>query len=319
MEVLEGANNIASISEQIGHNTALMSQTTNQQVETTYDVSTAFEQMVGHIRQNTNIATQSEFISIKITDGIKVGTQNTLSAVNSMALIAEKISIINNIAFQTNVLALNAAVEAAHAGQHGRGFAVIASEIRKLSENSKKAADEIAVLFSSGVTISESAEKQLEVIVPEIEKTTKLIHRITTSSKQQNEEAKQINESIQQLNLITEKNAAVTENVRSNTQELSYQSDRLSRLISFFRIPLDYSAKMNQSTMNKQVEVVNEKEVNSTNDIDNSKQEEATENISKQHVAMSATDAPIESDQLVGQDGLVIKLESIEVGEKLAV
>ncbi len=153
-----------------------------------------------------------------------------------MKTIAEKISIINDIAFQTNILALNAAVEAARAGEHGRGFAVVATEVRKLAERSKNAAEEIDELFRSGVKISEEAGQQLEAIVPEIEKTAKLIQEIAAASKEQNSGAEQINTAIQQLNIITQKSASTSGNVAVNAETLSKQAEKLRNIISFFTV-----------------------------------------------------------------------------------
>jgi len=156
--------------------------------------------------------------------------------VEAMKQIAEKISIIEEIARQTDLLALNAAIEAARAGEHGKGFAVVASEVRKLSERSQKAAGEINSLSGSSVQVAELAGRKLNELVPDIRRTTELVQEVSVASNEQNAGAAQINQAIQQLDQVIQQNAAVSEEMASTSEALAGQAEDLQSVITFFRI-----------------------------------------------------------------------------------
>lgn len=236
VNIVSGAENIASASQQMSGTSQQMSQGANEQASSAEEVSSSMEEMVSNIQQNTDNAQSTEKIAVSATEGIKQGNESTKISVDSMKQIAEKITIVNDIAFQTNILALNAAVEAARAGEHGKGFAVVAAEVRKLAERSKVAADEIDELSKNGVAISEKAGQQLGAIVPEIEKTAKLVQEIAAASIEQNSGADQVNNAIQQLNQVTQQNAAASEEMATSSEELSSQADQLKELISYFKV-----------------------------------------------------------------------------------
>lgn len=230
-----GSDNIAAASQQVSSTSQQLSQGSSEQASSAEEVSSSMEEMTSNIQQNADNAHQTDKISTEATKRIKEGNEATQNSVESMKEIAEKISIINDIAYQTNILALNAAVEAARAGEHGKGFAVVASEVRKLAERSSEAASEIDEKSKSGVEISEKAGSQLEEIVPEIEKTSGLVQEISASSNEMNNGAEQVNTAVQQLNQVTQQNAAASEELATSAEELSGQAEQLNEIVNFFK------------------------------------------------------------------------------------
>jgi len=230
------SDNIADASQQMSSNSQQMSEGASEQASAAEEVSSSMEEMASNIHQNTDNAQQTEKIASKAAEEILEGSKNVNMTVIVMKKIAEKVSIIGDIAFQTNILALNAAVEAARAGEHGKGFAVVAAEVRKLAERSHIAAGEINELTKSSVDVADKAGKQLEEIVPNIQKTAKLVQEITAASIEQNTGTNQINNAINQLNKVTQQNAASAEEMATSSEELSSQADSLKELIGFFKV-----------------------------------------------------------------------------------
>jgi methyl-accepting chemotaxis protein len=234
--IYSGAQNLSAASMQISSTTQQLSQGANEQASAVEEVSSSMEEMVSNIQQNSDNATQTEKIAFSSAQKISEVANASQKSLQSVRDITAKINIINDIAFQTNILALNAAVEAARAGEHGRGFAVVAAEVRKLAERSKVAAGEIAEISKSSLLITEEAEKKMLSILPEIEKTAKLVQEITSASQEQNAGTDQINNAIQQLNNVTQQNAAASEELATNAEELSGQAEQLKDIVSYFKV-----------------------------------------------------------------------------------
>ncbi len=233
--VRNGADYINRASIELSSSAGQLSQGASLQASSVEEVSSSMEEMAANIMQNTDNAKETETIARKTNTQVASSNSAVLETVESMNLIVRKNSIIGEIARQTNLLALNAAVEAARAGEHGRGFAVVASEIRKLAERSQNAAKEIDDISNTSEKVARNAGDMLNLLVPEIEKTSNLVAEITSASLEQNEGANQINDAIQQLNTVVQQNAASAEELASNSKELNFQADTLRKAISFFK------------------------------------------------------------------------------------
>jgi methyl-accepting chemotaxis protein len=228
-EVSSGADEMSSTAEQL-------SQGATEQASSTEEASSSMEQMAANIKQNAQNASETEKMARKSADDARQSGQAVAKAVEAMQTIAEKIMVVQEIARQTDLLALNAAVEAARAGEHGRGFAVVASEVRKLAERSQSAAGEISSLSSNTVRAAQEAGRMLDGLVPDIERTSKLVDEISVSSNEQSAGASQVNVAIQQLDKVTQENTSAAEQMSSTAEELAGQAEQLQSAIAFFKV-----------------------------------------------------------------------------------
>jgi methyl-accepting chemotaxis protein len=234
--IIENADNLANASQQISINSQKIAEGANEQASSFDIVSSTMQQVSNNIHQNTENANKTEQISDKALNEIKFVNEKTSNALRATKEIADKIQIITDIAFQTNILALNAAVEAARAGEHGKGFAVVAAEVRKLAERSKLAADEIVSLAQVSYQLAEESEESMNHAIPEIEKSSQLVRNISSASNDQNAGVNEVGSAIHQLNTITQQNAAASQELATNSEELSEQAASLKEIVSFFKV-----------------------------------------------------------------------------------
>jgi len=235
-QISEGAESIASASNEMNLTSGKLSDGASQQASSAEEVSSAIEQMVATIQQNTFNAQETEKIALKSADDILVSSRAVAQTIDAMVQITEKISIIGEIARKTDLLAINAAIEAARAGEHGKGFSVVATEVRKLSERSQQAANEINAVSKNSVSVAELSGKLLNSVIPDIQNTAKFVQEIVSASKEQTLGANQINAAIVQLTDIIQHNVAVSEELSASSHELLNQSNNLKDILAFFKI-----------------------------------------------------------------------------------
>ena len=235
-QVRSSSEELTNASTQVASTSQVLSQATSEQAASLEETTSAIEQMSASIAQNTDNAKTTDGIARKSSEDALAGGGAVRSTVAAMKSIAGKISIIDDIAYRTDLLALNAAIEAARAGEHGKGFAVVAAEVRKLAERSQVAAQEIGELASSSVETAESAGTLLETMLPSIRKTADLVSEITAASEEQTTGVNQISQAMTQLNSVTQQNAASSEELSATAEEMNAQAETLKDLMAQFKV-----------------------------------------------------------------------------------
>lgn len=227
---------LSSAATQVSATSQSLSEATTEQAASVEQTSASVEEMTASIGQNTENARLTDGISSQSAKDAQRGGEVVKETVKAMKEIANKIGIIDDIAYQTNLLALNAAIEAARAGEHGKGFAVVAAEVRKLAERSQVAAQEIGEVASGSVSLAEEAGAMLDKIVPNIQRTSDLVQEIAASSEEQASGVNQINSAMTQLSSVTQQNASGSEELASTAEELNAQAEQMVQLVAVFKL-----------------------------------------------------------------------------------
>ncbi len=234
MDVKAAADNVASGSQAMSTGSAEMSQGAVEQAAAAEQAAASMEEMAANIRQNADNALQTEKIAMKAAEDAQESGTAVAQTVSSMQKIMKKISIIEEIARQTHMLSLNATIEAAKAEDYGKGFGVVASEVRALAERVQTAAVEINAITSDSIAVAEKAGAMLTTLVPDIQQTANLVQEISAASNEQSTGTEQINNAIQQLDNVIQQNSATSEELSATAEELASQAEMLQSTVAFF-------------------------------------------------------------------------------------
>jgi methyl-accepting chemotaxis protein len=236
------SHTLALAASQVAATSQSLSNGTGEQAASVEEASSSLEEMTASIGQNASNSRLMEQMANRSAEDAGASGGAVRETVTAMRGIAERITIVEEIAYQTNLLALNAAIEAARAGEHGRGFAVVAAEVRKLAERSQTAAKEVSALASTSLQVAERSGQMLGELVPAIKKTAEIVQEVAAASDEQASGVDQINRAMSRVDEVAQRNASAAEELASTAQELAAQSDTLRRTLDFFQLGDGYVA-----------------------------------------------------------------------------
>jgi methyl-accepting chemotaxis protein len=235
-DIIAMAQKLSSESKFLTSNAIQLSEGATEQATSLEEVSSTLEEMTSNIQQNNQNSLETEKIArytAQSIDEVITAENKSLECIHE---IAQKINIINEITFQTNLLALNAAVEAARAGENGKGFAVVATEVRKLAEKSKVAAIQIDNISKRCVIQSTESKRLMDLLSPEVLKTSQLVQEISLASTEHSSGADQVNNALQQLSQVVQQNATVAERLSIQAEKLTFQANDLLASVDMFKL-----------------------------------------------------------------------------------
>ncbi|MEY3218799.1 MAG: hypothetical protein RIT27_156 [Pseudomonadota bacterium] len=238
-QVRQTTDQLFNIAGNITSTAKSLSDSASQQAAGVEEVSAAIEEMTASIEQNADNSRHTNKIATESAQRADEGGKAVDDTVNAMQQIANKVRIVEEVAYKTNLLALNAAIEAARAGEHGSGFAVVAEEVRTLAEHTQIAAREILQLVTNGLQVAEKAGKLLKDIVPIAKNTAQLVEGITYSSDEQSAGVQQINSTMSNLDSVTQHTAAASEMLAATAEIMNDEANKLQQLMQFFKLQDD--------------------------------------------------------------------------------
>jgi methyl-accepting chemotaxis protein len=235
-DVRSGGDALRAAAGQVAATALALSEGTGQQAASVEETTSSLEEMNASITQNAENSRQTEGIAAQAARTAEESGKAVEQSVGAMRSIAERISIVEEIAYQTNLLALNAAIEAARAGEHGKGFAVVATEVRRLAERAQRSAKEIGELAGSSMQVAERSGKLLVELVPSIRKTADLVQEVSAASREQSTGVGQVSKAMSAVDDVTQRNASAAEELSSTAEQMSAQVEALQGVIGFFQV-----------------------------------------------------------------------------------